>query len=375
MTRGSAVTPNSSLPNDSPADDVVVSVPGLPAGRKDRAHGWYDACDKVAGELGEKVPPCYRNRTFSGIIGDIKALSPKKAASLIGRKKGLGTRYAELYLSQGIDHGRGYQACASEALASALGDGLTDVVRGRILDAGCAVGVTAGVLGLYRVTGFDLFPDLLRAGRMADRLAGRVNHYAAADMTRPWPFRDSSFDTIICALVCHHLKDNRDIFTFFKSASDTLASGGRLIVTLPAGSISNAERLETIAGAIEERGFRRIPEYCGMSVSTDDPRSLFWMFLLVFEKTSPFQGGVFVHEKFGFPEFRTPETRVEKGEKVRSSATKERLARHGSFRFFTIGELLGGGERRTLVYKTVRAIPEEGLSPNMNSKGKSRAIN
>ena len=192
-------------------------------------------------------------------------------------------------------------------------------------------------------------------------------------MTRPWPFSDSTLDTVICALVCHHLKDNRDIFTFFKNASATLVSGGPPIMTLPAGSISNTDRLETITRAIEERGFRRIPEYCGMSVSIDDPRSLFWMFLLVFEKTSPFRGGVFVHDKFGFPEFKTPETRVEKGEKVRSSAKKERLARHGSFRFFTIGELLGGGESRTLVYETVSAILEAGISVNMDSKGKPGA--
>ncbi len=319
------------------------------------------------------VPPPYLSRTFPGIIGDIKALSPRKASSLIGRKKGLGIRYAELYLSQGIDHGRGYQACASEALAAALGTRLPDIFKGRVLDAGCAVGVTAGVLGLDRVTGFDLFPDLLRAGRMADRLTGRRNHYAVADMTRPWPFRDAAFDTVICGLVCHHLKDRRGILAFFKSTSDALVSGGRMIVTLPAGSVSSPDRLETITDAVEGCGFRRLPDYCGMSVSTDDPRSLFWMFLLVFEKISVFREGPFVHETFGFPEFRTPETRVKKGEKVRSTGTKPRLVRHDSFDFFTIRELLHGGDERTLVYETVRAIVESGRFTTPGSSGESGA--
>ena len=195
MTRFLTGSSDSALPEDGSAKDVSATGFLPHSGRNTRGIGWYDACEKVAGELGEKAPPCYRSRTFSGIIGDIKALSPKKAASLIGRKKGLGTRYAELYLSQGIDRGRGYQACASEALAAALGKDLPYIIRGRVLDAGCAVGVTAGVLGLDRVTGFDLFPDLLRAGRMVDNLTGHRNDYLAADMTRPWPFSASTLDT------------------------------------------------------------------------------------------------------------------------------------------------------------------------------------
>ena len=106
---------------------------------------WYEACGIIAGQLGSAVPESYRSRTFPGIIGDIKALPSRKALSLIGRKKGLGVQYARLYLSEGIDGGRGYQACASEALEAVLGDRRHRIIRGDILDAGCAVGVTAGV--------------------------------------------------------------------------------------------------------------------------------------------------------------------------------------------------------------------------------------
>ena len=174
---------------------------------------WYEACNKAAALIYETVPDHYRSRTFSGIIGDIKALPPKKAQSLFNRKKGLGKQYAWLYLTKGIDGGKGYQACASEALASVIGTESDDIIRETVLDVGCAVGVTAGILPLEKVTGFDLFPDMLKAACLVDSFTGRDNHYITADMTRTWPL-GCVFDTVVCGLVCHHLKEQRDVVTF-----------------------------------------------------------------------------------------------------------------------------------------------------------------
>jgi SAM-dependent methyltransferase len=316
---------------------------------------WYETCGEIAALVEREVPDRYRSRTFSGIIGDIKALSPKKASSLIARKKGLGAQYAYLYLTRGVDGGKGYQACACEALRSVLGEKLRSVIRGRILDVGCAVGVTAGVLGLEGVTGFDLFPDLLRAAKRVDSRIGIHNAYIAADMTREWPFR-AVFDTVVCGLVCHHLKEQKDILAFFGNAGRVLVPGGFFLLTLPSGSVSNACQLEAIAGAIEGFGFRCEREMTGLVVSADTVSSLFWMFILLFTRTFDSLTSVFIHPRFGFPDIRTPVSREEKGEQVRSSGESSRSVRHTSFRLLSLEELNSSYPESVFVFQGVRTI-------------------
>ena len=316
---------------------------------------WYGACAEAAAIIEKQVPEVYRSRTFSGIIGDIKALSPKKAQSLIARKKGLGSQYAGLYLTCGIDQGRGYQACASEALGFVLGERKDDLLSGRVLDVGCAVGVTAGVLSLPRVTGFDLFPDLLRAAMLIDSLTGKKHDYAVADMTRDWPFA-CMFDAVVCGLVCHHLKDQSGILSFFSSANRVLLPGGSLVITLPAGSISYIRQLENLMNALEKFGFVPEEDLSGMALSTDNSHSLFWMFTLVFRKTGLSNGSIFIHPGFGFPEYRTPVSREEKGMQARSSVSRNRQIRHQSFRFLSLEALVKACEEKALVFETVEEI-------------------
>ena len=320
---------------------------------------WYRACAEAAQQIERDVPGCYRSRTFTGIIGDIKALSPRKACSLIARKKGLGNRYAYLYLTQGIDDGRGYQACASEALRLVLETKGAGLIGERVLDVGCAVGVTAGILGLHGVTGFDLFPDLLRASCLVDSLTGAVNRYVTADMTNDWPFR-RAFDTVFCGLVCHHLKEQRDIFAFFTSAARTLAPGGALVITLPSGTIAHARQLRYIAEAIEGFGFRLDSRVSGLVISGDNPHSLFWMFTLVFIRTSdtPLPAPVFIHPEFGFPEYRTPVTREEKGLQAKSSVTRSRAVRHTEFILLQIDTLEKQFGDSPLVFATLSKVSE-----------------
>ena len=316
---------------------------------------WYDACRKAASIIRDTVPEPYRSRTFPGIIGDIKALPPAKARSLFMRKKGLGRQYAYLYLSSGIDDGRGYQACATEALDAVLGPDRDAIIRGAILDVGCAVGVTAGILELDRVTGFDLFPDLLKTARLVDSMTGREHRYVAADMTRDWPF-GCEFETVVCGLVCHHLKEQPDVTAFFSSLNSVLHPGGYAIITLPAGSVASAARFENLAFALENFGFSADRTRSGLVLSIDDPRSLFWMFLLVARKTSPVRSPVFIDPGFGFHRYRTSEKREEKGEKARATVAADRRVKHEAFRLVPLDEMAERYGDRELVFSTLTAV-------------------
>lgn len=331
-----------------PLQSVIVEPPFVPA-------DWYDACKEAAARIASDVPEYYRARTFSGILGDIKALPARKALSLISRKKGLGLQYAGLYLSQGIDGGQGYQACAAEALSSVLSMNADSMTHGRILDAGCAVGVTAGVLGLDGVNGFDLFPDLLHAASLVDSLTGASHQYITADMTDPWPFEEA-FDCVVCGLVCHHLKEQSDVVRFFGEANRVLHTGGKLIITLPSGSVATPMHFERVVEALSGCGFTADRNLTGMAISADSEHSLFWAFIIVACKNSPPLSDVFIEPSFGFHHYRTPVTREEKGERARVTAFAGRSVRHESFVFHPLDTLLDSVRDTVLVFENVRTM-------------------
>lgn len=316
---------------------------------------WYEAASDVADDMSELVPPYYRSRTFAGMLGDIKALSSRKALSLISRKKGLGLQYAREYLVTGIDDGLGYQACTLNALRAICGDRLRGLTRAPVLDVGCAIGVTAGILGLENIWGFDLFIDLLKTAQRIDTRTGRRHSYAVADMTRPWPFAQQ-YNTVFCGLVCHHLKRQEDILTFFREAAGALLPGGNLMVTLPSGSLDTAPHCGNIITAIEGFGFEVIPELTGIMMSMDSTHSLYWSFLLVFEKTGDRSPNTFIAPDFGFHMYRTPVSRSEKGDKARITATATRKTKHVQF---TLVDMVSAYEilrDRMLVYDTVNEL-------------------
>ena len=313
---------------------------------------WYKACKKVASIIKKTIPETYKSRTFYGIIGDIKALPSQKALSLISRKKGLGTQFTYLYLNHGIDGGKGYQACAAEALASIISKRGNDIIKGQVLDVGCAVGVTAGILSLENVTGFDLFTDLLSAAQSVDSITNSDNKYIAADMTQDWPF-GTFFDTVVCGLVCHHLKTQSEVVTFFSNANRVLKPQGSLVITLPSGSISKTSNLYNLFDAIEKFGFKVNRELSGLVLSTDSSHSLFWMFLIIAVKVSEKISDIFIHPDFGFPLFRTPVTREEKGAQARKTLTKKRKVKHEDFKLITAEELEKKVLNTILDYTTV----------------------
>ena len=316
---------------------------------------WYRACDRAALILLEKIPEVYRLRTFSGILGDIKVLPPKKSLSLIIRKKGLGSQYAYLYLTSGIDSGRGYQACSAEALSSVLGEKRSNIFGGTILDVGCAVGVTAGVMGLEKVTGFDLFHDLITVAKLVDSFIGAHHIYFVADMTQRWPL-DHCFDTVVCGLVCHHLKEQGEITTFFSQANSSLKTGGSLVITLPSGSVSISSQFEKLINAIETFGFLVDRSLSGLVLSTDSSHSLFWMFVIIARKVSEDSAKVFIHQQFGFPIYRTPVSREEKGAQAKVTSTKERMVKHETFTLIGINELKKTCGEKVLVYENVSKL-------------------
>ena len=316
---------------------------------------WYGACKKVASLLYESIPETYRARTFTGIIGDIKALSSKKALSLISRKKGLGNQYAYLYLTQGIDGGKGYQACAVEAFSKVLGERKNDIITGLILDVGCAVGVTAGILSLENITGFDLFLDLLKTAKSIDSVTNRKNNYIIADLTGVWPFK-SIFNTVVCGLVCHHLKKQTDIIAFFSNANRVLKPSGSLVITLPSGSISKISHLNNLFDALEIFGFKVNRKLSGLVLSDDSSHSLFWMFLITAEKVSDKTGDVFIIPNFRFPLYRTPISRKEKGTQAKETIKKTRIVRHKNFRLIGIDELENRVADKNFIYSTVSKL-------------------
>ena len=111
-----------------------------------------------------------------------------------------------------------------------------------LLDAGCGEGRHCfGALARgARVVGLDLDRASLRAacgplrarGRELGRLAGVLQGDAFA-----LPFRDASFDRVICAEVMEHVHDYRGAA---KELGRVLRPGGRLAVTIPTAT---SERL------------------------------------------------------------------------------------------------------------------------------------
>jgi ubiquinone/menaquinone biosynthesis C-methylase UbiE len=99
----------------------------------------------------------------------------------------------------------------------------------RILDAGCGSGHFTEIV-LERcdsdatVTCFDLSLEMLRRGRR--KIKSDRSMPATADITR-LPYRDSSFDCVICGWVLEHLPDPR---TGLREIARVLEPRGRLLI-------------------------------------------------------------------------------------------------------------------------------------------------
>jgi len=99
----------------------------------------------------------------------------------------------------------------------------------RILDAGCGAGQFTEIVLEHcdpdaSITCFDLSFEMLRRGRK--RIPSCRPRPAAADITR-LPYRDGSFDGVICGWVLEHLPDPR---IGLSEIARVLEPGGRLLI-------------------------------------------------------------------------------------------------------------------------------------------------
>jgi SAM-dependent methyltransferase len=113
--------------------------------------------------------------------------------------------------------------------------GLAGEVAGRrILDAGCGSGPLSAALGAKGavVTGFDSSPAMLELARQ--RL-GESADLHLADLGRPLPFADDSFDDVVASLVLHYLEDWSAPLAELRRV---LKPGGRLILSVNHPTVS-----------------------------------------------------------------------------------------------------------------------------------------
>ena len=99
----------------------------------------------------------------------------------------------------------------------------------RILDAGCGAGQFTEIVLEFcdidaTITCFDLSLEMLRRGRK--RLQSPRPMPATSDITR-LPYRDASFDCVICGWVLEHLPDPR---LGLREVARVLEPGGRLLI-------------------------------------------------------------------------------------------------------------------------------------------------
>lgn len=141
--------------------------------------------------------------------------------------------------------------------------------RERILDAGCGTGRYLGLLAAAgaQAVGFDFSAGMLRQAHQKLPDVPLV----LADLQRSWPFRDSSFDAVLCALVGEHLTDLRFVLDEVRRV---ITPAGRVVFSVyhpamaAAGKEANFQgsgvehrlgavryRLEDYVGAFERAGF------------------------------------------------------------------------------------------------------------------------
>jgi ubiquinone/menaquinone biosynthesis C-methylase UbiE len=131
--------------------------------------------------------------------------------------------FAEVYSAENEVnlHNAYYERPATLALAG-------DVAGRRILDAGCGSGPLSAALrdrGAI-VTGFDKSAGMLELAR---KRLGEDADLRVADLGRPLPYSDDTFDDVIASLVLHYLEDWTEPLVEVRRV---LKTGGRLIASV-----------------------------------------------------------------------------------------------------------------------------------------------
>jgi len=97
-----------------------------------------------------------------------------------------------------------------------------------ILEIGCGTGKNTTLLAQIgqHVSAIDFSPGMIEKARQKLSLDNVT--FTLSDITRPWPFRDRSFDLVVCNLVVEHISDLSFIFA---QASRVLRDGGRFFIS------------------------------------------------------------------------------------------------------------------------------------------------
>jgi SAM-dependent methyltransferase len=103
-----------------------------------------------------------------------------------------------------------------------------DVDGRRVLDAGCGSGLLSAALRAKGavVTGFDASPAMVELAR--ERLGDDADLHVA-DLGRPLPFADKTFDDVVVSLVLHYLRDWTEPLAELRRV---LKPGGRLLLSV-----------------------------------------------------------------------------------------------------------------------------------------------
>lgn len=109
---------------------------------------------------------------------------------------------------------------------------LGDVAGLRVLDVGCGTGRHALRLAKAgaRVTAIDFSPLMLeqaKAKRGADAVEFRVH-----DLATSLPFKDATFDGVICGLVVDHIADLTGLFREMRRVCCPASDGGAVVVSV-----------------------------------------------------------------------------------------------------------------------------------------------
>jgi len=129
--------------------------------------------------------------------------------------------------------------------------------RGRLADLGCG---KAPLYGSYRtlvgsVTCID-WPQSVHASPYVD---------CEADLTRPLPFADASFDTVILSDVLEHVPEPQALW---HEIARLLAPGGKLLLNLP--FLYGVHEAPHDYGRYTEHALRRFAQQAGLQVVTLD---------------------------------------------------------------------------------------------------------
>lgn len=130
------------------------------------------------------------------------------------------TRWSETYdsdrnLTRDLDH-------------RATQDALANLRFKNIMELGCGTGKNTAFFTQLgrRILALDFSPGMLRQAQAKIR-SDRV-FFVVADLTKPWPCKEETFELIVCNLVLEHIED---LDAVFAEVSRALKSGGQFFLS------------------------------------------------------------------------------------------------------------------------------------------------